>query len=98
MAEVSNNPPETANTPSEGVKEEEVQTILPLEVIDKAVGTQVQVLLTNDKEFKGTLAGFDDFVNIVLENVSEFDNEGKKDGTIKRMLLNGGQIAMIVSA
>lgn len=73
----------------------EIPTVLPLEIIDKSVGKHVQVLLTNDKEFQGTLVGFDDFVNIVLENVSEYDNDGKKDGSIKRMLLNGGQIAMI---
>lgn len=87
MAEVSN--------PADIEHKEAEPPVLPLEVIDKAIGTNVKVLLTNDKEFQGKLAGFDDFVNIVLEEVSEYDNEGKKDATIKRMLLNGGQIAMI---
>lgn len=75
---------------------EPVPTVLPLEVIDKAIGTEVHVLLTNDKEFKGKLIGFDDFVNIVLEDVTEYDNDAPNDGKIKKMLLNGGQISMIV--
>lgn len=76
-------------------QETPVPSVLPLEVIDKSIGKQVKVLLTTDKEFQGTLAGFDDFVNVVLENVTEIDNDGPKPEVIKRMLLNGGQIAMI---
>ncbi|ODV77160.1 LSM-domain-containing protein [Suhomyces tanzawaensis NRRL Y-17324] len=74
----------------------EPQTILPLEVIDKSVGKKIRVLLTNDKEFTGTLIGFDDFVNMVLEDVVEESNDGVSDKVIKKMLLNGGQVAMIV--
>lgn len=70
-------------------------TILPLEVIDKAIGSTVRVLLTNDKEFVGKLVGFDDFVNVVLENVSEHCNNKPSDKIIKKMLLNGTQIAML---
>jgi U6 snRNA-associated Sm-like protein LSm5 len=35
--------------------------------------------MRNDKEIVGTLLGFDDFVNMVLEDVTEFENtpEGK---------------------
>ena len=50
----------------------------------------------NDREFHGTLVGFDDFVNMVLEDVEEFDG-GIKKGNLKKMLLNGGQIAMLVT-
>lgn len=70
--------------------------VLPLEVIDRAIGHQIRVLLTNTKEFTGTLAGFDDFVNIVLENVTETGPEGPSQHLLKRMLLNGTQIAMII--
>lgn len=71
-------------------------TVLPLEVLDRAIGHKIQVLLTNDKEFHGTLVGFDDFVNMVLEDVEEFDSDGKKE-SLKKMLLNGGQVAMMVT-
>lgn len=71
-------------------------TILPLEIIDKSIGHEIKVLLTNDKEFHGTLIGFDDYVNMVLENVQEYDSEGAKGKTIKKMLLNGTQVAMLI--
>lgn len=75
---------------------EEITTVLPLEIIDKSVGKKIQVLMTNEKEFIGTLIGFDDFVNMVLENVVEVDQDVKSDTVIKKMLLNGAQVAMIV--
>lgn len=71
-------------------------TILPLEVIDRAIGKKITVLMTNDKEFSGTLIGFDDFVNMVMVDVEEGDSSGKKGSVIKKMLLNGGHVSMIV--
>ncbi|CAN3375102.1 hypothetical protein DIURU_005361 [Diutina rugosa] len=74
-----------------------MDTVLPLEAIDKAIGKQVRVLMASDKEFEGTLAGFDDFVNMVLENVTETtDRDNASPTPVKKMLLNGGHVAMIV--
>lgn len=41
------------------------------ELMDKCVGSQIWVLMKGDKEVVGTLKGFDDYVNMVLENVTE---------------------------
>lgn len=73
----------------------EIPTVLPLEIIDRAIGSKIKILLTNNKEFAGTLIGFDDFVNVVLENVIELNEEGTLSKPIKKMLLNGAQIAML---
>ncbi|KAF2456634.1 hypothetical protein BDY21DRAFT_345671 [Lineolata rhizophorae] len=64
--------------------------LLPLELIDKCVGSRIWVIMKGDKgtgardcmawylerltispEFSGTLLGFDDYVNMVLEDVTE---------------------------
>ncbi len=45
--------------------------LLPLELIDRCVGSSIWVIMKGDKEFSGTLLGFDDFVNMVLEDVTE---------------------------
>ncbi|PSK55161.1 U6 snRNA-associated Sm-like protein LSm5 [Elsinoe australis] len=37
--------------------------LLPLELIDKCVGSKIWVIMKGDKEFSGTLLGFDDFVS-----------------------------------
>lgn len=38
-------------------------TILPLELIDKCIGSRIWVLLKADREISGTLLGFDDYVS-----------------------------------
>lgn len=37
--------------------------ILPLELIDKAIGSQIWILMRGTKEIVGTLRGFDDYVS-----------------------------------
>jgi hypothetical protein len=40
-----------------------VPSLLPLELLDKCIGSKIWVILKGDKEFVGTLCGFDDFVS-----------------------------------
>jgi len=37
--------------------------LLPLELVDKCVGSRIWVIMKNEKEFSGTLIGFDDYVS-----------------------------------
>lgn len=73
----------------------DASVLLPLEVIDRSIGSSIRILLTNNKEFTGTLIGFDDFVNVVLENAVELELNGTRGKSMKKMLLNGAQIAML---
>lgn len=45
--------------------------VLPLELIDKCIGSRIWIIMKGDKELVGTLKGFDDYVNMVLEDVTE---------------------------
>ncbi|KIR27249.1 U6 snRNA-associated Sm-like protein LSm5 [Cryptococcus deuterogattii LA55] len=47
-------------------------TILPLELVDRCIGSPIWVLMKNEREFTGTLMGFDDYVNMVLKDVKEY--------------------------
>ena len=38
-------------------------TILPLELVDRCIGSKIWVLMKNEREFTGTLKGFDDYVS-----------------------------------
>ncbi|AAS54620.1 AGR130Wp [Eremothecium gossypii ATCC 10895] len=71
--------------------------VLPLEIIDRAINQPIWVLLTSNREFTGTLVGFDDFVNVVIEDVVEYD---APDRAVKRhpgrMLLSGNNITVLV--
>ncbi|KAI9512828.1 hypothetical protein F5148DRAFT_1160229 [Russula earlei] len=43
--------------------------ILPLELIDRCIGSRIWVVMKNDREFTGTLLGFDDFVSEFLHHL-----------------------------
>ncbi|EGP85613.1 unnamed protein product [Zymoseptoria tritici ST99CH_1A5] len=69
--------------------------LLPLELIDRCVGSPIWVIMKGDKEFSGTLLGFDDFVNMVLEDVTEYDYSGAQT-KLPKILLNGNNVAMLI--
>jgi U6 snRNA-associated Sm-like protein LSm5 len=76
-----------------------IQTILPLELVDRCIGQRIWIIMKGDKELVGTLSGFDEYVNMVLEDVIEF--ETNPDGSIAQIkldqiLLNGNNIALLV--
>ena len=50
--------------------------------------------MKSEKEFAGTLVGFDDYVNMVLEDVTEYDGQGHTEKH-SEMLLNGNGICMV---
>ncbi|KAJ1957318.1 RNA-binding protein lsm5 [Linderina pennispora] len=72
--------------------------LLPLELIDKCIGSRIWVMMKSEKEFVGTLMGFDDYVNMVLENVTEYEQVGdvKEVNHLDQILLNGNNICMLV--
>ena len=41
------------------------------ELIDRCIGSKIWVIMKGDKELVGTLCGFDVYVNMVLEDVTE---------------------------
>ncbi|KAF7458132.1 putative small nuclear ribonucleoprotein E [Cryptosporidium felis] len=84
--------------------------ILPLALIDKCIGSKIYVVMKGDREFSGVLRGFDEYVNMVLDDVQEYgfkaDGEESADGRkrLKRVLINrletillsGNNVAMLV--
>jgi U6 snRNA-associated Sm-like protein LSm5 len=68
------------------------------ELVDKAIGSRMHIIMKNDKEIVGTLLGFDDFVNMVLEDVTEYEStpEGRRITKLDQILLNGNNITMVL--
>ena len=48
-----------------------LSALLPLELVDKCIGSPIWVLMKGEKEITGILKGYDDFVNMVIEDVKE---------------------------
>mmetsp|Transcript_8146 Transcript_8146/g.12600 ORF Transcript_8146/g.12600 Transcript_8146/m.12600 type:complete len:148 (+) Transcript_8146:52-495(+) len=72
--------------------------LLPLELIDKCIGSRLWIIMKGDKELVGVLRGFDDYVNIVLEDVTEYEitPSGKKISKLDSILLNGKNVCLLV--
>ena len=75
-----------------------ISHILPLELVDKCIGSRIWIIMKGEKEFTGTLCGFDDYVNVVLEDVTEYyyDLDGKHENKLASILLNGNNICMLI--
>ncbi|CAJ1972538.1 unnamed protein product [Sphenostylis stenocarpa] len=49
------------------------------ELIDRCIGSKIWVIMKGDKELVGTLRGFDVYVNMVLEDVTEYISDYQLD-------------------
>ena len=45
--------------------------LLPMALINKSIGHRVWIIMKGEKELVGTLRGFDEWVNMVLDDVKE---------------------------
>ncbi|EFA82230.1 LSM domain-containing protein [Heterostelium album PN500] len=74
------------------------EQVLPLELIEKCIGSRIWICMKNDKEFVGTLLGFDTYVNIFLKDVTEYEftPEGIKPIKLETILLNGNHVCLLV--
>lgn len=54
--------------------------------------------MKGEKEIVGTLRGFDEYVNMVLEDVTEIDlsRGGRREVHLDQILLNGANICLMV--
>jgi U6 snRNA-associated Sm-like protein LSm5 len=48
-----------------------LRALVCAELIDRCIGSKIWVIMKGDKELVGTLCGFDVYVNMVLEDVTE---------------------------
>ncbi|VEU19497.1 DEKNAAC100585 [Brettanomyces naardenensis] len=73
-----------------------IPSVLPLELIDKSIGSKIWAIMSDFHEFVGTLVGFDDFVNIILSDVTEYDVARKVVCKRSKLLLSSRNLAMLV--
>lgn len=73
---------------------------LPLGFVEKCIGHRISVLMRNSTEFDGVLKGFDDYVNLVLDEVTEiqYDQAGARSEQKleSSILLNGNAVTILV--
>ncbi|RKO87397.1 hypothetical protein BDK51DRAFT_23613 [Blyttiomyces helicus] len=100
-----------ATNPTSAAAAAKISQLLPLELVDKCIGSRIWVVMKSEKEFVGKLLGFDDYVkasarlilplpspaDMVLEDVTEYEPtpDGRKSTKIDQILLNGNNICMV---
>ena len=66
---------------------------LPLDVLEKAINQKLSLLLKDGRIIDGKLTGYDEYMNMVLTDVEETNNENKRRlGTI---ILRGNNVVSI---
>jgi len=66
---------------------------LPLDVLEKAMNQKLSLLLKDGRLIEGKLSGYDEYMNMVLEDVEETLEENKRRlGTI---ILRGNNVVSI---
>lgn len=67
---------------------------VPLKILEKSVNRKLNLLLKDGRVLEGKLIGFDDYMNLVLEDTEERIEENvRKIGTV---VLRGNNVVTIV--
>ncbi len=66
---------------------------LPLDVLDKAMNQKLRLLLKDGRTLEGKLLGYDEYMNLVVDDVEE----SKADTKIRvgRIILRGNNVVSI---
>ncbi len=72
-----------------------------VEILDKTIGLNIWVIMQGDKEFYGKMRGFDEYTNLIMDDVKEYKYAGAGGkrtlvAELESMLLNGSHICMLV--
>ena len=68
--------------------------IMPMKTLEESLNKKVSLLLKDNRILQGILSGYDDYMNMVLDEVEESgDNVTKKIGTV---VIRGSNVVRIV--
>ena len=66
---------------------------LPLDVLEKSVNQKLLLLLKDGRSIKGKLLGYDEYMNLVLDDVEETKDETTR--RLGRIILRGNNVVSI---
>ena len=74
--------------------------VMPLNILEKSINRKVSLLLKDSRTLEGKLVGYDDYMNMVLEDTEETrsDADGKNEQVrrIGTVVLRGNNVVTIV--
>ena len=66
---------------------------LPLDTLEKAMNQKLHLLLKDGRHIEGKLLGFDEYMNLVLDEVEEMKAETKR--RLGKIILRGSNVVSI---
>ena len=68
--------------------------VMPLNVLEKSINKRISLLLKDNRILDGKLVGYDEYMNMVLEDTEETKDE--QVGRIGTVVLRGNNVVTIV--
>ncbi len=66
---------------------------LPLDTLEKSVNQKLMLLLKDGRSVEGKLLGFDEYMNLVLDEVEETKDDAKR--RLGKIILRGNNVVSI---
>ncbi|MFH1101501.1 MAG: LSM domain-containing protein [Methanobacteriota archaeon] len=66
---------------------------LPLDVLEKTMNQKILLLLKDGRSIQGKLIGYDEYMNLVLDDVEESKDDTKR--RIGKIILRGNNVVSI---
>ncbi len=67
--------------------------VLPLDLLEVSINREISLLLKDGRILKGKLAGYDQYMNLVLEDARE--EKGEEERRIGKVMVRGSNVVSI---
>ncbi len=67
--------------------------VQPLQILEKSLNKKISLILKDDRVLLGTLVGYDDYMNMVLEDTEE--TQGEQVRRVGTVILRGNNVVTI---
>ena len=68
----------------------------PLRALQKKLNNNILIRLKDGTEYKGKLKEYDNFMNVILTDASEFNKEKKETNKFKEIFVRGNNVLFII--
>ena len=66
--------------------------VMPINILEKAMNKKVSLLLKDNRLLEGKLIGFDEFMNLVLDETEEINNDNRR--RLNTVILRGNNVVL----
>ena len=67
--------------------------VLPVKVLERSVNQHISLLLKDNRMLEGKLIGYDDYMNMILEDTEETNGDSKR--RVRTIILRGNNVVSI---